>query len=79
MQVSKILLLTTSTTKVGAAPSFSCPGEPIQHPTKVLGNFFNPDGETPVNPDGTLIGDVIINEGGGFTIRYEWDFQPVAQ
>jgi hypothetical protein len=38
-----------------------------------------PDGETPVNPDGTVTGDVTIDEGGGFSTHWEWNFSPVAQ
>jgi len=57
--------------------SVSCPDQPVQNFYPTVGNFFMPDGETPVSPDGRLTGEKVITEGEIVT-RWEWNFSPVT-
>jgi hypothetical protein len=57
----------------------SCPDYPTQTFKEVVGYFFMPDGTIPVKPDGSLQGDVTIDEGGGISLRFVWNLLPAAQ
>jgi hypothetical protein len=55
--------------------TIQCPGHEPETETDPVGYFFMPDGETPVNPDGSLSGTRIFEDGDRVT-TYEWKLMP---
>ena len=57
-----------------ATYTMKCPDEDPQEFVVSPGFFFMPDGETPIKPDGSLIGTRTIDQGGGSSVTFDWNF-----
>jgi hypothetical protein len=57
--------------------TLTCPDLPPIVSTVSAGNFFMPDGETPVTPGGSLNGTKIVIDGNR-TITWEWNLTPLT-
>jgi hypothetical protein len=56
--------------------TIKCPETAPYESTYDPGYFFMPDGEIPVNPDGSLSGSKTFDQGAGISTTFEWNFQP---